>query len=330
VVLAGVLREEGGKPRSVDASMKARDLDLEYGKDLQVRVGADLTAKGAWSSVLVAGEVRFEDLVWVPSLDLTGVMKSLQARRTRPPDAKPHARSPWTPGLSFDVALVARDAIHVEGLIGDAELGGTLRVKGTPEAPVVLGSIASTRGTVNLLGSVFDLSRCRIAFSDPLAVDPDLDVVASTTKNDEEITIRIDGKASKAQLLLSSSKGRSQTEIVSVLLGGSGTSSGSELSAAAARMAVRGASSPLLGALGAQVDLEIVPLPTTPEGEEFLFSVGKDLGGGVSATYYKGVSGETTDAVEMKWRLSSRARGRLRQNQDGSLSGGFRIRHDLD
>ena len=74
----------------------------------------------------------------------------------------------------------------------------------------------------------------------------------------------------------------------------------------------------------------MIPLPTTPEGEEFLFSVGKDLGGGLSATYYKGVSGETTDVFELKWRFSSRTRGRLRQNQDGSLSGGFRIRRDLD
>ena len=330
VVLAGVLREEDGKPAGVDATLKARDLDLEYGKDVQVRAGADLTAKGAWSSVLVAGEVRFEDVVWIPSVDLNGLLKSLTARRARHVEARKEAPSAWMPGVSFDVALVAKEAIHVEGMVGEAELGGTLRVKGTPEAPVVVGSIASTRGSVNLFGSSFDLTRCKVEFSDPLAVDPDLDVVATTTKNDEEITIRIDGKASKAQLLLSSSKGRSQTDIVSVLLGGAGTGSPSELSAAAARMALRGASSPLLGTLGAHTDLEIVPLPTTPEGEEFLFSVGKDLGGGVSATYYKGVSGETTDAIEMKWRLSSRARGRLRQNQDGSLSGGFRIRHDLD
>lgn len=330
IVLAGVLREEDGRPKGIDATLKARDIDLEYGKDVQVLAGADLTAKGPWPSVLVAGEVRFEDVVWVPALDLTGVMKSLQARRARHQEKEAEARSPWMPGVSFDVALVARDAIHVEGLIGEAELGGTLRVKGTPDAPAVVGSISSTRGSVNLFGSVFDLTRCKLEFSDPLAVDPDLDVVATTTKADEEITIRVDGKASQAQLLLSSSKGRSQADIVSVLLGGSGTGSASELSAAAAKMALRGASSPLLGTLGAHADLEIVPLPTTPEGEEFLFSVGKDLGGGVSATYFKGVSGETTDAIEMKWRLSSRARGRLRQNQDGSLSGGFRIRHELD
>ena len=330
VVLSGVLREEDGRPTGVDATLKARDLDLEYGKDVQVRAGADLAAKGAWSSVLVSGEVRFEDVVWVPSVDLNGLLTSFTARRARHAEARKEAPSPWVPGVSLDLALVAKEAIHVEGMVGEAELGGTLRVKGTPAAPVVVGSVASTRGSVNLFGSSFELTRCKVEFSDPLAVDPELDVVATTTKNDEEITIRIDGKASKAQLLLSSSKGRSQTDIVSVLLGGAGTGSPSELSAAAARMALRGASSPLLGTLGAHTDLEIVPLPTTPEGEEFLFSVGKDLGGGVSATYYKGVSGETTDAIEMKWRLSSRARGRLRQNQDGSLSGGFRIRHDLD
>lgn len=330
VVVAGSVGLADGKPSRVDATLRARDLDLEYGTDVQVRAGADLAATGPWAEVAVTGEVRLEDVVWVPALDLTGLLKSLAARRRPHAPEKEAEPSALVPGLRMDVAVVARDAIHVEGILGDAELGGTLRVKGTPEKPVVLGTVRSTRGTVNLFGSVFELSRCHLEFSDPLAVDPELDVVATTTKGDEEITIRVDGRASKAQLLLSSSKGRSQADIVSVLLGGSGTGSGSEVTAAAAKMAVRGAASPILGALGGHTDFEIVPLPTTPEGEEFLFSVGKDLGGGVSATYYKGVSGETTDAIEMKWRISSRARGRLRQNQDGSLSGGFRIRRDLD
>ena len=95
-------------------------------------------------------------------------------------------------------------------------------------------------------------------------------------------------------------------------------------------MALRSAAAPILGALGAQTDLVIVPLPTTPEGEQFLFSVGKELGGGLSATYYKGTGGETNDAFELRLRLGSKVRGRLRQNQDGSLSGGLRIRHELD
>lgn len=330
VVLTGVLGVAEGRPRRVDASLRARDLELEAGKDLQVRAAADLTAKGEWSAVTVGGEVRIEDAVYMPALDLTGILKALKARRHHPgrtPNTEP---SPFVPHLSLDVAILAKDAIHIEGNLGDVELGGILRVKGTPETPVVLGTISSTRGTIYLLGSTFELSRCHLEFSDPLAIDPEVDVVATTTKDDNEITLRLDGRASKIQLLLSSSKGQSQAEIVSVLLGGSGTGSSSELSAAAARMAMRGAASPILGSLGAHTDLEIVPLPTTPEGEEFLFSVGKDLGGGISATYYKGVSGETTDALEMKWRLSSRARGRLRQNQDGSISGGFRIRRDLD
>lgn len=330
VLVAGALGLAEGRPVRVDASLRARDIDLEAGKDLQVRLGGDVTAKGAWSSVLVAGEVRVEEATYVPALDLTGLLKALKARRHTAAAAAKAERSPFVPDVSLDVAVLAKDAIHVEGNLGDAELGGTLRVKGTPAAPVVLGTVSSTRGTIYLLGSTFDVSRCHLEFSDPLAIDPELDVVATTTKNDEEITIRVDGRASNAQLFLSSTKGRSQADIVSVLLGGSGTGGSSELTVAAARMAMRGAVTPVLGALGAHTDLEIVPLPTTPEGEEFLFSVGKDLGGGISATYYKGVSGETTDALEMKWRISSRARGRLRQNQDGSISGGFRIRRDLD
>ncbi len=329
VSLAGRAGLSEWKLRRVDATLRARDLELEAGKDVQVRAGADLAAKGVWPSPAISGEVRFDDVVYAPSLDAGELLKAFNEPGRRATASK-STLPPLVRDLALDVAVIARDAIHLEGNLGDAELGGSLRVKGTIGEPVALGSISSTRGELYVLGSSFDLSRCRLDFSDPHAIDPDLDIVATTTKNDEEITVRIDGKASNAQLLLTSSKGRSHADIVSVLLGGSGGTGSSELGAAAARMAMRGAAAPILGALGARTDLEMIPLPTTPEGEEFLFSVGKGLGGGLSATYYKGVSGETTDVFELKWRFSSRTRGRLRQNQDGSLSGGFRIRRDLD
>ncbi len=46
VSVAGTAGLSEGKLRRVDATLRARDLELEAGKDVQVRAGADLTAKG--------------------------------------------------------------------------------------------------------------------------------------------------------------------------------------------------------------------------------------------------------------------------------------------
>jgi autotransporter translocation and assembly factor TamB len=328
VVLAGSVGLEKGRPAgTVDATIRGRDVELEVNPDLMVRADADLTARGEWRALVLGGQVRIEEAVYVPAFDLAGLLSSFTERARRPPP--PVELSPWLPRLSFDLAVLARDAIRVEGDLGDADLGGSFRVKGTLDHPVVLGSLSSSRGTVNAFGTRFDISRAELEFKGRAGIDPDLDVLATTARGEEEITVRVDGRASRAQLILSSSKGRSHTEIVSVLFGGSGEG-GPGLAAAAGRMALRSAATPILGALGAHTDLVIVPLPTTPEGEQFLFSVGKELGGGLSATYFKGSGGETDDAFELRLRLGSKERGRLRQNQDGSLSGGLRIRHDLD
>lgn len=328
VVLAGSVGLENGRPTgAVDATIRGRGVELEVNPDLLVRADADLTASGEWRALVLGGQVRVEEAVYVPAFDLAGLLSTLTERARRPPP--PVEPSPWLPRLSFDLAVLALDAIRVEGDLGDADLGGSFRVKGTLDRPVVLGTLSSSRGTVNAFGTRFDIARADLEFKGLAGIDPDLDVLATTTRGEEEITVRVDGRASKAQLLLSSSKGRSHTEIVSVLFGGSGEG-GPGLAAAAGRMALRSAAAPILGALGAQTDLVIVPLPTTPEGEQFLFSVGKELGGGLSATYYKGTGGETNDAFELRLRLGSKVRGRLRQNQDGSLSGGLRIRHELD
>lgn len=329
VSVGGSVTLDGFSPRRVEATLRARDVDVPIGKDLQVRGGADLEASGTWPRLAVTGEVRIEDATYAPKVELMSLLPKLTEKPRRP-----KADGKRRPGegleVSLDVAVVAIDAIHVEGNLGEVDLGGSLRVTGTAAEPVAVGHVASSRGTVNILGSRFDLTRARLEFQDPRALDPDVDVVGVTTKSDDEITARISGKASKAQLLLSSSKGKSQAETLALLLGGSSGSSSTALADAAARTAARGAAAPILGAVGMQTDLEIVPLPTTPEGEEFLFSIGKDLGGGLSATYLKGSGGANPDAFELKWRISSKTRGRLRQNQDGSLSGGFRVRRDFN
>jgi translocation and assembly module TamB len=316
--------------------MKVRDVDLSIGDDLQVRAGGDLSAGGTWPALALRGEVRIADATYVPTVDVTGMLKSLVRRKDRGGGAPSRAakRRPAGPGalsVSLDVAIVAPEALHLEGQMAEAELGGNLRLKGTLDDPVLLGNISSTRGTVNLLGSAFDLTRARIEFNSPTEIDPDLDIVGTTTKGDDEITARIAGRASRAQLLFSSSSGKSQADVLRELVGGSSSSSSGSTSMAdaAARMALQGATSSLFGTLGTRTSLQIVPLPSTAEGEDFLFSVGKDLGGGLGVTYFKGQSGETSDAFELRWRLSSRARGRVRQNQDGSLSGGFRIRSEF-
>lgn len=322
VTLAGSVGLSGTTPTTVRASLRARDVDLPFGTDLDVKGGADLEASGRWPDLSVSGEVRVEDATYVPTVDLMGLMKGFG------PEKRAAAEAPAAPGgprVALDVAVVAPRAIHVEGNMAEAELGGTLHVKGTLDQPVVLGNVAATRGTVNLLGTSFELTRARLDFDDPLKVDPDVNVVGTATRGEDEITVRITGRASKAQLSFSSARGLSQAEILAQLAG----SGGSALGDAAARMAVQGASAPILGQLGTQVDLDFVPLPTTPEGEEFLFSVGKQLGEGVTATYFKGQSADSGDAFELRWRLSSRTRGRVRQNQDGTLSGGFRIRREF-
>lgn len=329
VLIQGSLGLKDRSPKTIDATLRVRDVDMEVIRDLQVRSSADIALKGTWPNLAVNGQVRVDDATYIPALDLNGILKSLKSRRVVRTERKNKDENQKV-NLSLDIAVVAKDAIHLQGNLGEADAGGVLQVKGTLDDPVVLGSIAAlSGGSMNLLGSKWELTQARADFSDPLNIDPDLIVVATTTKAEEEITVTIRGQASNAQLLLSSSKGRSQADIMTLLVGGSGGGSAA-LADAAASMAVRGAATPLLGSLGKSTDMEVVPLPTSPEGEKFLFSVAKDLGGGLTATYFKGMSGETADAFEMRWRVSSRVKGRVRQNQDGTLSGGFRIKREFN
>ncbi len=69
VVFAGSVGLENGRPAgAVDATIRGRGVELEVNPDLMVRADADLTARGEWRALVLGGQVRVEEAVYVPSL----------------------------------------------------------------------------------------------------------------------------------------------------------------------------------------------------------------------------------------------------------------------
>jgi translocation and assembly module TamB len=128
--------------------------------------------------------------------------------------------------ISLDVAVDAPRDILVQGRGLDAELGGSLRVHGTTDAPLVSGpGFDLLRGTFSFAGStlIFD-NTSRVSFDGAglkkSNLDPTLDFTATSTVQNTTVKLQISGYADSPKFEFSSTTGLGQDEIMALLLFG--------------------------------------------------------------------------------------------------------------
>jgi translocation and assembly module TamB len=100
-----------------------------------------------------------------------------------------------------------------------AKLAGTvdLNVRGTIAQPTILGSIRITEGSATFAGTKYELDRGTIYFSNPVRIDPVIDLNVSTRVENYDITIGIDGDMSNLKPTYRSSPPLTEADIFNLL-----------------------------------------------------------------------------------------------------------------
>jgi translocation and assembly module TamB len=157
------------------------------------------------------------------------------------PTATPVAEPPALPA-TLDIKIDMPGNIFVRGHGLESEWRGELAITGTSAAPAINGSLEQIRGSVDLLGKTFTLTRGRIIFDGSDKLDPVLDIVAEASTADITAQVNIGGLASAPTITLTSTPVVPQDEILSRVLFGKSVGQitpgeGIQLAAAAATLA---------------------------------------------------------------------------------------------
>ena len=119
-------------------------------------------------------------------------------------------------GPRIDIRIDAPNQVFVCGRGIDAELGGSLKVAGTMNAPVANGGFEIRRGRIDLLTQRIEFTRGKLTFLGDII--PDLDFVASTSASGVTASINISGKADNPKISFSSEPVMASDEVMSYLL----------------------------------------------------------------------------------------------------------------
>jgi len=100
-----------------------------------------------------------------------------------------------------------------------AQLAGSvdLRVRGTVAQPALLGRINVTDGTATFAGTTYNLQRGEIFFTNPVKIEPIIDIDATTRVEEYDVTIGLHGNISQLTPTFRSEPPLPQADVISLL-----------------------------------------------------------------------------------------------------------------
>jgi len=213
----------------VSLALAARDARPLASDRLTAELDADLAVQGQIQGALAAaGKIRLRRVeIRIPE-NLPAGVAVLKVRR--PGDAPSVPPPPAdTQEVALNLTIDAPGQIFVRGRGLDAELGGTVHVRGTAAKPQPDGGFELRRGEFSLAGQSLVFSKGKVSFDGAGLADPSLDFLAKTEGRGVTAYLGVAGHASKPKITLSSTPELPQDEVLAQLLFGRASASLSPL-----------------------------------------------------------------------------------------------------
>lgn len=326
--LSGFIDRDGFELSKTDITLRARELDLDIMPELHIRAMADTSLKGAWPDVTIGGLIRITEMLYSPELDLMDLLADLAKPQVVISEDTEEADA--LGGFPLDLTVLAQDNIRVENSHLNLAMTARFQITGTTAVPGILGSVSLESGLIDLLLHEFEITSGTLNFTQPFEINPSIDISAETRVQNDIIRFKITGFADRPNLLLSSESGKSHAEIMTLLLGQDLGSGDGDLTTMALDYAKQAAARAAAQAISTRTDLIVVPFPNKLENENLLVGVGRHIGEKWNVMYYFGEKSEEGDVIEVEYHMNPKTNLSVRQNQDGSISGGFRYRETFN
>lgn len=219
VDLSDMTRARG--PR-IDLRIAARDAQI---LDL-VNMGATVTgpirivSNGVGGTI--AGRLQVDEARW--KLGMAAASQTLPNIRTReinlPPDREPAAATgaPWR----YLIDATAESGIEVDGMGLDSEWSGEIQLRGTTDAPRILGEarVVPRQGFYDFAGTRFEITRGVIDFDGNSPPDPRINIRAEADVQDVQAVVTVSGSSSKPEIDFSSNPALPEEELLARILFG--------------------------------------------------------------------------------------------------------------
>ena len=194
-----------------DLTMTGKGVRIRYPQGVSSQADATLRLQGTQNSLLLSGNVLITRFTVSPQLDMTAL--ATQTSKTGVV-VSPNAPSNH---VRLDVHITSSPQLNFQNayakLAGDVDL----HVRGTLASPSVLGRISILQGSATIAGTRYELQRGDITFTNPVRIEPNIDLNATARVEDYDITLGLHGTLDKMSVTYRSDPPLPEADVVALL-----------------------------------------------------------------------------------------------------------------
>jgi len=196
---------------TLDLTAEGQDVRLRYPPGVSSTANADLHLTGTSTAATLSGDITVTKLAVTPGFDFAAYLQGVKNSASVPnPNSllnriKLDIHVTTTPELQMQTALAK--------LSGDADL----HMRGTVARPVLLGRVDIIEGEVNFNGGKYRLERGDVSFTNPVRIEPVLDLEATTRVSEYDITLGLNGPLDKLNVNYRSEPPLPSADIIALL-----------------------------------------------------------------------------------------------------------------
>lgn len=314
ISLGGSLSFGEGNPLVYHLEANARNVRVRYANSISVTANSDLRLSGTSVNSILSGTLTITRIVFTPNADAGNLLAAASSFTANPAD-----QGDFISGLHLDVGVESSPNLQVStNLSRDVEAEIQLRLRGTPDHPIVLGNINANQGDIKIFGTRFTLNRGEVSFVNTVKVEPVLDLDLETQARGVTVDITVAGTPSKLNFNYRSDPPLQPRDIIALLTVGrtpgvgatsnaQGASDATALSSGVnsvlgqAISPVSNRLSKLFGITNIKIDPFVQGITNTPQAR---LSVEQQISRDVTVTYVTNLSQTSEQIFRFEWALS--------------------------
>ncbi|MGA7521900.1 MAG: translocation/assembly module TamB domain-containing protein [Acidobacteriaceae bacterium] len=315
-----------------DLTADAKDVHIRYPEGITSTASAKLRFQGSQVSMVLSGHVVVTGFSVSTNIDLAALTSATSGVSLPPNPNSPSNR------VRLDVHITSAPSLNFQNSF--ARLAGNvdLAIRGTLAQPTVLGRVTITEGTASFNGEKFELQHGEIYFSNPVHIQPVVDITATTDVEDYTITISLQGTTSKINPTFRSEPPLSEQDIFSLLAMGRTQEEQQIYSTEQAQAGVNSTADAILGgALNATISNRIQKLfgggsvridPTFVSGignATARITIQEPISKKATLTYATNVNSTAEQLIQGEWRLTPEFSVLAVRDESGVFSLVFRL-----
>jgi translocation and assembly module TamB len=194
-----------------DLSVTGKGIRIRYPQGVSSLADAAFRLQGPQNNLLLSGDVLITRFSVSPDLDIAAlVAQATSVQSVASPDAPSNhirldVRFTSSPQLNFQNAYAK--------LAGDVDL----RLRGTVASPSLLGRVSITEGSAIIAGTRYELQRGDVYFTNPVRIEPSIDLNATAHVEDYDITLGLHGTPDKLAVSYHSDPPLPEADVVALL-----------------------------------------------------------------------------------------------------------------